>query len=255
MAGTKLVPEKITSPFQLMAAWFSMLVLLVTVLLTAAANIGSPSWAAGYLVIFSSLVTLAVIGCVTLMLTTFRPHLQDGKEYASWLKDRNTYSAGVVRIESKSETVQRKPIPRPANRRPTKKNFLVEVTRAPDANLVVQALIDEGFVARTYDAFDEAEPLDLERHEAIWIGYEVPAKEAIRAIKIAVTYWPHLKYMQLSNDGASPPEEVHRELYIGGSSSTAEKYGLVPWERDEILGLDEGLSTADFQRLIRNKIR
>ena len=34
MAGTRLTPEKITSPIQLMAAWFAMLILLVSVFLT-----------------------------------------------------------------------------------------------------------------------------------------------------------------------------------------------------------------------------
>jgi hypothetical protein len=47
MTGTKLNPEKITSPFQLMAAWFAMLVLLISILLTAAVNITKPDWAAG----------------------------------------------------------------------------------------------------------------------------------------------------------------------------------------------------------------
>lgn len=79
MSGTKLIPEKITSPFQLMAAWFSMLVLLVGVLLAAAIKIEKPEWAAGYLVICSTILIMVVLGCVTLMLTKFRPHLQDGK--------------------------------------------------------------------------------------------------------------------------------------------------------------------------------
>jgi hypothetical protein len=58
MAGTKLTPEKITSPIQLMAAWFAMLVLLVSILLAAAINITKPEWAAAYLVIFTSVLVI-----------------------------------------------------------------------------------------------------------------------------------------------------------------------------------------------------
>ena len=255
MASTNLTPEKITSPFQLMAAWFAMLVLLVSILLTAAINITNPEWAAGYLVIFSSVLTIIVIGCVTIMLTIFRPHLQEGKEYSQWLKDKNTYSSGLIRseqisISSKSSKNKQNSIIFEKNR----KNFLIHTTNAIGAHKLISALTESGFVAEVYkEPFASRDENRLDRHEAIWVGNELPTKEAIESIKIAVTNWPHLKYIRLSNDGGSPPDEIHRQMFFGGASSTAEKYGLQPWTNNELLDIDERISQEEFHRIIRNK--
>lgn len=255
MAGTKLIPEKITSPFQLMAAWFSMLILLVGVLLTAAAKIENPSWAAAYLIIFTSLVILLVLGCVTLMLTVFRPHLQEGKEYAQWLRDKNTYSAGLlVRQQS---LMERKPS-MPRGKKITDEEGIFPILVAsgvPGSEAVVRALRRAKLRAETYsDASEESNDVErLDDSEAIWVGYRVPVSESVRAIKVAITKWPHLKYVHLSNDGGSPPDEVHSEVFMGGASSTARDYGLLPWSREEFEALEEGMSRETFHRMIRDK--
>lgn len=255
MAGTKLTPEKITSPFQLMAAWFSMLILLVSVLLTAAAKISTPPWAAAYLVIFTSIVILLVLGCVTLMLTVFRPHLQEGKEYAQWLRDKNTYSAGLLVREQPSPNR----IPAAARGKKIADEegiFPVHVNGdAPGAKDVVRALRRAKLRAETYsDAYDRVdEPDRLEEHEAIWVGYRVPVSEAVRAIRVSLDKWPHLKYLHLSNDSDAPPDEVHGEMFIGGSSSTARDYGLRPWCREELESLTEDMSREAFHHAIRDK--
>jgi hypothetical protein len=60
--------------------------------------------------------------------------------------------------------------------------------------------------------------------------------------------------MHLSNDdGTDPPDEVHHQIYFGGSSSTAERYGLSSWSSEELLGLDENMSQEEFHRIIRSK--
>jgi hypothetical protein len=253
MAGTKLIPEKITSPFQLMAAWFAMLVLLVSILLMGAINIKNPEWAAGYLVVFTSVLVILVLGCVTLMLTVFRPHLQEGKEYAQWLRDKNTYSAGLIRSEQivAPSKIQRN-LKTSELRKKGQASFLINVSKLPDANELVHALQEAGFKASIY-----REDLDKmnkpEDHEAIWIGAALPANEVIKSIKIAVSQWPHLKYMHLSTDGGSPPDYVHSEMYFGGATSSAQRYGLSPWSKNELLDLDGNLSLDDFHRVVRSK--
>lgn len=256
MAAPKLIPEKITSPFQLMAAWFAMLVLLVSILLTAAINITTPDWAAGYLVVFTSVLILSVLACVTLMLTIFRPHLQEGKEYAQWLKDKLAYSQGTY------ETNQRIPKQKLSRKRSdsvaqasSTKNFSINISNATGAQRVLGALLKENFSARIYcPPYREEDPIDDHMtHEAIWVGCDLPVKETIEAIKISVKNWPHLKYIELSNDGTSPPDEIHRELFIGGASSTATEHKLEPWLNDEIFSLDERMSREDFHRCIRRK--
>jgi hypothetical protein len=256
MAGTKLIPEKITSPFQLMAAWFAMLVLLVSILLASAINVTKPEWAAGYLVIFTSVLIVSVLGCVTLMLTIFRPHLQEGNEYAQWLKDKNTYSSGIIRSEQVSvgPRVPQK-TKKPKTQRNNKRAFPISVTNGPGANTLVNALLKAGFSAEIYEDISPSDERQNkpEQHEAIWVGYAVPAKEAIESIKIAVSHWPHLKYMHLSNDAGAPPNEVHYQMYFGGSSSTAKEYELSRWSNNELLGLDEKMSQEKFHQVIRAK--
>jgi hypothetical protein len=257
MAGTKLTPEKITSPIQLMAAWFAMLILLVSVFLTAAANIRTPDWAAGFLVIFSSLVTLIVIGCVTLMLTVFRPHLQEGKEYAQWLKDKNAYSPGLIDQEMTAPKRARR-----ASRESSvasllvDKNFHIDVNgRCPGSDKLVAKLRRAGFRAEKYEVRGEDQRIveDLEEQAAIWVGARVEGAGAVQAIKLALDVWPHLKYMELSTDGSDPPDEVHDALFFGGATSTARERRTRPWSAEEIRALPDSLTTEQFHAAIRAK--
>lgn len=257
MAGTKLTPEKITSPFQLMAAWFAMLILIVSVLLTAAANISKPDWAAGYLVVFASVMIVLVLGCVTLMLTVFRPHLQDGKEYAQWLKDKNTYTSGIVLREQVAPKIRlRTPqIGSPKTTNDEYKNFQISITNVAGATDLIQALNKSHFSAEIYkESFSKNGELNnLKQHESIWVGYRVPAREAIESIKIAVAQWPHLKYLHLSNDGGAPPDEIHYQMYFGGATSTAQEFGLVAWSNKDIETLSSEMTQEEFHRAIRQK--
>lgn len=256
MSGTQLTPEKITSPFQLMAAWFSMLVLLVSVLLVAAANIAHPDWAAGFLVIFSSLMVLLVIACVILMLTKFRPHLQEGKEYAEWLKDQNTYSPGYLikkipellpsHAEIKSSRFT-------SNLRAPDKSFLIEVVNRAGSFGLVEKLNNLGFNAKVYEDPANRKFEDIYQQESIWVGSRLDPKAVIQAIKLAVTQWPELKYLHLSSDQGGVPDESHEELFFGGSSSAAKRYGLQEWGKDELLSLDEQMPIAEFHSAIRAK--
>jgi hypothetical protein len=255
MPGTKLTPEKITSPIQLMAAWFSMLVLIVSVLLTAAANIVRPAWAAGYLVIFASAVVILVITCVTLMLTKFRPHLQEGKEYAEWLKDKDMYSAGLIvksvprrRARIQAEGPKRLPSIRI-------ETFLIGVSNSPGGVELVETLKNAGFNAEIYRPPGQHEVLDNPKeHEAIWVGSQIDASRAIQAIKLATSVWPYLKYVHISGDeNADVPDYVHDQIFFGGATSTAKNYNLQGWTGQDFLQLDEAMTTGAFHSLIRSK--
>lgn len=237
-----------------MAAWFSMLVLLVTVLLAAAVKIEKPEWAAGFLVIFSAFVVASVFICVILMLTKYRPHLQEGKEYAQWLKDKNVYSEGV--IVKPARATRRRAIPtkaKPSNTESqNKQNYTISIIDDVGAEDILQCLSKKNFNADIYnDHLDSDRVYEKSRQECLWIGERVPASIAIEAIKIAVSKWPHLKYLHLSSDNpefSSPPDEVHDQIFIGGSTSTAEALGLKPWSAQEL----SALSAKDFHNRIRS---
>ncbi|EHH1191807.1 hypothetical protein QTU68_004456 [Vibrio vulnificus] len=257
MSGGNLSPEKITSPFQLMAAWFVMLVSMVSILLTAAANIERPEWASAYLVIFSSLLIVGVIGCVLLMLTRFRPHLQDGKEYAEWLKDKGRYSEGLIIQSPKRVSAIEQALPTPNKGNVAAKDFLISVVNVPQSLHLIESLKNKGFKPELYigRGIDEKIISGIKgQQEALWVGAELSSKQVIPAIKLAVSMWPDLKYIHLSNDGGDPPDYVHEQLFIGGSTQTAvERYALEPWSLEELMQLDENLPTKDFHRKIRDK--
>ncbi|HCE1808773.1 TPA: hypothetical protein NGS39_004459 [Vibrio parahaemolyticus] len=246
MSGTNLTPEKITSPFQLMAAWFAMLVLLSSVLLTAAVQIESPAWAAGYLVCFTSFVVVVVITCVFLMLTKFRPHLQDGKEYARWLKDQGQYTQGVRPPELASER----------GGRIEDSNFLVSLLNTPSAMALSQKLKARGYNVEIYESpspFTTEVHTSLSGQEGIWLGSRIPAREAINAIQLVLNDWSELKYIHLSMDGGDPPDYVHEQIFFGGSNKVVERYNLKPWTLKELMNLSPEISDEEFHRKIREK--
>lgn len=256
MAGTQLAPEKITSPFQLMAAWFAMLVLLVSVLLTGAAKIAEPEWAAGYLVIFTSVVVLIVVASVLLMLTKFRPHLQEGKEYAEWLKDQNTYSSGYLVKRPKQEKLSLSEL-RPVASPVSTANVLVSASNAAGVTELIESIKNLGFNAEIYQSVHAAKedkpPIELSDRESVWVGSRVPASAAIKVIKTAIRQWPQLKYLHLSGDGGDPPDYVHYQIFIGGATSAAKRYGLKKWANDELFALNDNMSMNEFHQAIRAK--
>ena len=259
MAGTQLTPEKITSPFQLMAAWFAMLILVVAALLAGAANIDKPDWAAGYLVIFASIVILLVIACVILMLTKFRPHLQEGKEYAQWLKDQSAYSSGyVVKAEATVIEGRAKRIRGSSNKQSLRSvgNFLISVVNAVGGIELVEALKNEGYNAELYQGVTKNEQKqlpDVSTNGGVWIGSRLQPGAAIKAIKIAVAHWPDLKFLYISGDKNEPPDYVNDQLFLGGASEAVQRYRLRAWTQDELAQLTESMTLDEFHAAVRRK--
>ncbi len=263
MSQPELKAEKINSPIQLMAAWFVMLILLTGVLLGAAIKIEHPSWAAGFLVISSTLFILLVIVAVFLMLTKFRPHLQEGKEYSEWLKDKNIYThvaskksttniekgsiyKKIERFKSASTSPSDSEL---INRLEDSILYSVNVSNIEGANRIIEGMNELDINATIYKSSDDIVNTK-DDNEAIWLGRNVPASIAIPVIKKAVKIWPHLKYIAFPMDSA--PEEVMWEIYIGGATSTAKERRYRPWSIDEINKL-QPMDTAEFHVKVRGK--
>jgi hypothetical protein len=261
VSGTNLNPEKITHPFQLMAAWFAMLILLVTALLTAATKIEHPSWAAGFLVISSVVLSIVVMSAVFLMLTAFRPHLQDSKEYAIWLRDERKFKGTAVRALKIREAASFIGELEPKGLLPNQAEFSeddedhcqIQVANADGADKVLGALQRKGFNAHIYQNTFLAHE-SREESTAIWIGYRISPSVVVPAIKAAVHVWPQLRYIHISSDSKSdPPDYIHDELFFGGSTSTANEYGLKPWTKVEVEELRSNLTTSELHELVRAK--
>jgi hypothetical protein len=260
MSGSNLIADKIKSPIQLMAAWFVMLVSVITVLLTTAVNIEKPDWAAGYLVISSSVVFLIVIVCVFLMLTKYRPHLQDGKEYAEWIKEQGVYSKGIIApITESEETNNTNENEKPKAETSDINNISVSVIDIFGCSEIVESLKNKRFNAMVHphrhQEFDTREALESIKgeQEGIWIGSRVEADVAIKAIQVALKVWPDLKYISIPSDSSNPPDHVNDQIFIGGSSSTPIKRGYRPWSLEELKALKEDITIEEFHKKIRVK--
>ena len=246
-----------------MACWFVMLLGLETILLTAAAKIDAPSWAAGFLVIFAAVMALGVTLAVFLMLTKFRPHLQGPKEYAEWLKDERRFGKGLIRNPISvpiSTNFARASSPKTLSLELFQQvsTCPVQISFLPGHEEMLTALARVGFRASVYDMPEEdmlsrRKLGDISKHESIWVGSRVPTKVVALAIKTAVEIWPHLKYVHLSDDDQGPPDYVHDEIFLGGSTETAHRYKLKSWTKEELLGLPEDLPLPAFQKFIREK--
>ena len=239
-----------------------MLILLSSVLLTAASQIENPSWAPGYLVVFTSILVLVVVLCVIMMLTRFRPNLQDGKEYAEWLRDQNKYSKGPIAEEIEGRVfakVQKKFEELKSSAGGPEQINAIE--RIEDSVLYHVSISDlkgaEGLVSRIEmlgidsEIYEDSVGSKFSDSEAIWLGSKVPPSVAIPIIREAVTVWPHLKYMSLSED-SNGPDETHWQIYIGGATSTALKERLRPWSQDELLSL-EAATRDELHAKVRRK--
>ncbi|ADZ93382.1 hypothetical protein [Marinomonas mediterranea] len=260
MSDSNLMPDKIKSPIQLMAAWFVMLVSVITVLLTTAVNIEKPEWAAGYLVISPTVVVIIVIGCVLLMLTKYRPHLQDGKEYAEWIKEQGAYSQGeFIQAETFTSFEDKEIVKEQVIDTSDINNISVSVIDVIGSSEIVESLKNKGFNAEIYPhrhkEYDKREPFKSIKgeQEGIWIGYRVEANIAIRAINVALKIWPELKYIVIPSDNSSPPDHVNDQIFIGGSSKTPINRGTRPWLLEELKSLKEDIDINEFHRKIREK--
>ena len=259
MSSNKIVPEKITNPMQLMAAWFVMLVLLVSILLGAASTISEPTWASGYLVISATILIVLVLLCVFLMLTAFRPHLQNSEEYAVWLKDQNKY--GKTKFKNPETTFKPKDLDLNLGGTPEEQlSFLkkarlcnVDVVNAKDSTVIVKSLLEEGYVASLFTESATGESThELRNSTGIWVGAELDPVIVIRAIQIAQSKWPQLLYLHLSSD-SDGPEYTHEQIFIGGSHSAVERLQLQPWSTKEINEISPDISIEEFHQLIRSK--
>lgn len=79
-----------------------------------------------------------------------------------------------------------------------------------------------GVYFKVYDVQRDEFTDNFEENEAIWLGKNIDFEVAKMVILEAKAFYPHLKYIKLSQ--ASEVYEVHNELYIGGSTKSAIEY-------------------------------
>jgi len=113
-------------------------------------------------------------------------------------------------------------------------SYHVYVNRLAGAEELIEDLRNQDLIALLYEpefpGMDSAVPTP-ENNQSIWLGCYVPFNIAMITIKTNYTHFPFLKYIYINEFGC--PEEVKYEIFIGGSTETAESYGLSPITADD----------------------
>lgn len=94
MTESKITPEKVTKPIQLLAAWLVGLVAIDSAFLVAAQQIQRPDWASGLLVVAAVGNVPIFLTALFLLQTKFRPQMQEDVFYAKYLE--GSYSSSVL---------------------------------------------------------------------------------------------------------------------------------------------------------------
>lgn len=134
-----------------------------------------------------------------------------------------------------------------------KKSYTIAMSQFSRAGDFVRKLKEKGYTAGVYRApGNTSETTSEEDHEAIWLGKNVPGPMAIDIIKDAINFYPHLKYIHISSDNKyGPPEYIHNQIYIGGSSQSAKEYMIKEFQKDEILSLKPDTEIKELHAFIR----
>jgi hypothetical protein len=114
MTENNIRSEKITKPIQLLAVWFSGLVILVSLLLAGAKTISTPAWITPLLVISAILIIPLFLYFVFLLQTKYRPQMQEDSFYSKYLDleskqdlkpdSDNKFINAIAEIENKFQT-------------------------------------------------------------------------------------------------------------------------------------------------------
>jgi len=127
---------------------------------------------------------------------------------------------------------------------------LISIANFIDAKNFERKLTSKGFLAEIYK-LENSHIIRLNRHKSIWLGYKVPFKLAKETLLIAHENYPHLAYIDLSNNNSKPPEYVHYQIFIGGSTSTAIERGIKAFKKNDWEELKATKNLKELHELIK----
>lgn len=90
----------------------------------------------------------------------------------------------------------------------------------------------------------------LEDHRAIWLGRDIDIKTVKFVLQKAKEFYPHLKYISLSDD--NEPEDSHDQIYIGGSTHSALEFGCLPISDNEFEKIQSIENLEDLHKYIKS---
>lgn len=107
MENHNIKPEKITKPFQLLAAWLVGLIIVNASFIGGARLIDHPSWGAAVLIIAAVANVPIFIGSIFLLQTKFRPEMQTDDYYYEYKKEERKNELNKVQLRIDTERKQK----------------------------------------------------------------------------------------------------------------------------------------------------
>lgn len=105
MTEQRILPEKVTKPIQLLAAWLVGLILVDASFLLGAQQITRPEWASALLVISAVANVPVFIGALFLLQTKFRPQMQEDSYYSQYLEREKSFT--VTQQDTAAEVIEK----------------------------------------------------------------------------------------------------------------------------------------------------
>ena len=156
----------------------------------------------------------------------------------------NNKSSGIKIENSQSASYQMNEI--------NTENVEILINKFDSAESLINTFKKLGYNCSKYTTLNDHSNTD--DNDAIWLGAQIPLKSAKDVIKMSHEFYPALKYIHLSNDGGDiPPDEVHKQIFIGGSTSAAQRLGCMRWEDEDFINLQNANSISELHKLIRSK--
>lgn len=90
MNNSQIVPEKVTRPIQLLAAWLTGLIIINSAFLITATQMISHPWASGALVVAAIVNVPLFLMSIFLLQTRYRPEMQEDIYYSKYLEQQYT---------------------------------------------------------------------------------------------------------------------------------------------------------------------
>ena len=110
-----------------------------------------------------------------------------------------------------------------------------------------------GYDVENYISSDNQQD-KISKNEAIWVGRNIPFEYVAEILEIAIDYFPHLKYVEISDDeDGIAPKYIHNQIFIGGASSTAEERKLEKLSKKEIVAIKEIKTQEEMNEYFRDK--
>ncbi|HFD4045292.1 TPA: hypothetical protein ACQJOT_004489 [Vibrio parahaemolyticus] len=94
MSQPKIVPDKVTKPIQLLAAWLAGLIIIDSTFLLTASKNGLEHWTSSALIIAAIVNVPIFLASIFLLQTRFRPEMQEDEYYAKYLETRFSNDTG-----------------------------------------------------------------------------------------------------------------------------------------------------------------